>query len=226
MNLVFDFGAVLVEWQPARLLQTHFPKLANTAEGFGQLAQDFFHHADWQSFDRGTLGLAEVARRTAARLNLPQLQVQGLMESIGDLLTAKPDTLAVLEDLHRQRTHKKRAHKQGAHEQTAHNQAAHNQPLRLYYLSNMPVPFARTLEKNHPFLSWFDGGIFSGDVQSIKPEASIYQLLQSRYQLVPDQTLFIDDMPVNVQAARACGWQGIHFESATQLAAELRLHGF
>ena len=175
------------------------------------MAQDFFHHADWQSFDRGTLGLAEVARRTAARLDLPQLHVQGLMESIGDLLTAKPDTLAVLEDLHRQRPHK---------------QHPHTQSLRLYYLSNMPVPFARTLEKNHPFLSWFDGGIFSGDVQRIKPEASIYQLLQSRYQLAPGQTLFIDDMPVNVQAARACGWQGIHFESATQLAAELRLHGF
>ena len=211
MNLVFDFGAVLVEWQPARLLQTHFPKSADTPEGFGQLAQDFFHHADWQSFDRGTLGLAEVARRTAARLDLPHLQVQVLMESIGDLLTAKPDTLAVLEDLHLHRAHK---------------QHPHTQPLRLYYLSNMPVPFARTLEKNHPFLSWFDGGIFSGDVQRIKPEASIYQLLQSRYQLAPEQTLFIDDMPGNVQAARACGWQGIHFESATQLAAELRLLGF
>jgi putative hydrolase of the HAD superfamily len=211
MNLVFDFGAVLVEWQPARLLQMHFPKSADTPEGFGQLAQDFFHHADWQAFDRGTLGLAEVARRTAARLDLPQLQVQGLMESIGDLLTAKTDTLAVLEDLHLQRTQK---------------QHPHTLPLRLYYLSNMPVPFARTLEKNHPFLSWFDGGIFSGDVQRIKPEASIYQLLQSRYQLAPEQTLFIDDMPGNVQAARACGWQGIHFESATQLAAELRLLGF
>jgi putative hydrolase of the HAD superfamily len=63
-------------------------------------------------------------------------------------------------------------------------------------------------------------------VQHIKPEASIYQLLQSRYQLAPAQTLFIDDMPVNVQAARACGWTGIHFESAAQLATELRLHGF
>ena len=210
MNLVFDFGAVLVEWQPARLLQTHFPKSATTPEGFGQLAQDFFHHADWQSFDRGTLGLAEVARRTAARLDLPQLHVQGLMESIGDLLTAKPDTLAVLEDLHRQRTHK---------------QHPHAQPLRLYYLSNMPVPFARTLEKNHAFLSWFDGGIFSGDVQHIKPEPSIYQLLQSRYQLVPEQTLFIDDMPINVQAAQAQGWQAIAFESGLQLAAELRRLG-
>jgi len=216
MNLVFDFGAVLVEWQPTRLLQTHFPQSADSPEGFCQLAQDFFHHADWQSFDRGTLGLAEVARRTAARLDLPPLQVQGLMEGIGDLLTAKPDTLAVLEDLHLQRAHK----------QSGHTKSAHKQHLPLYYLSNMPVPFARTLEKNHAFLSWFEGGIFSGDVQHIKPEASIYQLLQSRYQLAPAQTLFIDDMPVNVQAARACGWTGIHFESAAQLATELRLHGF
>ncbi len=210
MNLVFDLGAVLVEWQPARLLQAHMSQAADTPAGFERLAHDFFHHADWQAFDRGTVALAEVARRTAARLALPPAQVLTLIESIGERLTAKADTVAVLDSLHRQR---------------AQHPPAKHQPLRLYYLSNMPAPFARTLEKNHAFLSWFDGGIFSGDVQHIKPEASIYQLLQSRYQLAPAQTLFIDDMPVNVQAARAQGWQAMEFQSGQQLEAQLRALG-
>jgi HAD superfamily hydrolase (TIGR01509 family) len=46
-------------------------------------------------------------------------------------------------------------------------------------------------------------------------------LLQSRYVLEPATTLFIDDLKANVSVAKAMGWQGIHFESALQLQAEL-----
>jgi putative hydrolase of the HAD superfamily len=85
----------------------------------------------------------------------------------------------------------------------------------------MPQPYARILERNNAFLKWFDGGIFSGDVKLIKPEHAIYQMLQTRYQLEPAQTVFIDDLLANVKAARALGWHGIHFESAQQLQTEL-----
>jgi putative hydrolase of the HAD superfamily len=86
----------------------------------------------------------------------------------------------------------------------------------------MPVPYARALERRHDFLSVFDGGIFSGDVLHIKPEPAIYEMLQTRYRLDPGSTVFIDDLPGNVQAARRLGWHGIHFESAQQLATDLR----
>jgi putative hydrolase of the HAD superfamily len=89
----------------------------------------------------------------------------------------------------------------------------------------MPESYARVLEERHDFLQWFDGGIFSGDVKCIKPDPLIYQLLQNRYALEPANTLFIDDLKSNVNVARALGWQGIHFESAQQLQAELALSG-
>ena len=65
-------------------------------------------------------------------------------------------------------------------------------------------------------------GIFSGDVHCIKPEAAIYQLLQTRYALEPSQTVFIDDMKGNITAAQQLGWHGIHFESASQVKAQLQ----
>ncbi len=93
--------------------------------------------------------------------------------------------------------------------------------VRLYFLSNMPAPYARVLEERHPFIGWFDGGIFSGDVNLIKPEPAIYSLLAARHGLEPARTVFIDDMHANVQAARELGWQGIHFESPPQLSHAL-----
>jgi putative hydrolase of the HAD superfamily len=95
------------------------------------------------------------------------------------------------------------------------------QSIKLYYLSNMPVPYARALERDNDFMTWFDGGVFSGDVQHIKPEPAIYQLLQTRHALEPSRTVFIDDLLGNVHAAKDLGWHGIHFQSAQQVEREL-----
>ena len=197
MNVVFDFGAVLFTWQPAQLLAQCFPVEASTPPHAGQLAHAVFGHPDWHNFDRGTLALGTVVDRTAERLGLDHATLLALVESIGEQLVPMADSVAVLDQLR-----------------------AAGTPL--YFLSNMPVPYARTLERRHGFLQWFDGGIFSGDVKHIKPEPDIYALLQSRYGLDPAQTVFIDDLKTNVTAAQAHGWHGIHFESAAQLQDALR----
>jgi putative hydrolase of the HAD superfamily len=201
-NIVFDFGAVLFTWQPHLLVQAHFPSAAATPDAARQLAADIFHHDDWQAFDGGTLDLPVVSERTARRLGLPHETVYGLMSRIPEHLLPIPETVALLARLNERRD------RQG--------------DIRLYFLSNMPVPFARALEQRHGFLKCFDGGLFSGDARLIKPQPEIFQLLQSRYALDPTQTVFIDDLLANVQAARAHGWRGIHFESATLLDTHLK----
>ena len=201
MNVVFDFGAVLFTWKPAELLAQSFPREAGAPQAAAQLAHAVFGHADWHAFDRGTLSMATVVERTAGRLGLDAQVLTALVDSIGVRLTPITASVDLLAHLHGCR--------------------ARQPDLRLYYLSNMPVPYARTLERLHPFLQWFDGGIFSGDVQHIKPEPAIYQLLQARYALEPGQTVFLDDLKGNVHAAQALGWHGIHFTSAAQALAEL-----
>jgi putative hydrolase of the HAD superfamily len=201
VNIVFDFGAVLFTWKPAELLAKHFPQRVSDAQSASALAHDVFGHADWHSFDRGTLTMPEVVKRTALRLALDVAALGAMVAAISDHLTPVAASRDILEQLHRMRN---------------------EQPtLRLYYLSNMPVHYARELEQRHDFLQWFDGGIFSGDVQITKPDVAIYQLLQARYALDPTKTVFIDDLKANVLAAGALGWRGIHFESPQQLRAEL-----
>ena len=204
INIVFDFGAVLFTWQPHVLVQAHFPAHAPTPIAARQLAADIFSHDDWQSFDGGLLELHAVSERTARRLDLPHDALHALMTRIPEHLMPIPETLTVLSQLNERR---ERAG-----------------DIRLYFLSNMPQPYARALEQRHSFLRWFDGGVFSGDEQLIKPQPEIFQLLQSRYELDPAHTVFIDDLLANVQAARAHGWRAIHFESAAQLEADLKMH--
>ena len=201
MNFVFDFGAVLFTWRPADLLAQSFPQQADTPETAAQLAHAMFAHADWNSFDQGTLAMDVLICRTSKRLGLDAQVLRELVAHIGERLQPIPETLALLEQLHALRS---------------------LQPdLRLYYLSNMPEPYARALERRHTFLQWFDGGIFSGDVLHIKPNPTIYQLLQSRYALDPAQTLFVDDLLANVLAAQAQGWHAIQFASAEQLETHI-----
>jgi putative hydrolase of the HAD superfamily len=206
MNIVFDFGAVLFTWHPVDLAAECAPHLAPTPALAGHLAHEIFSHADWQAFDRGTLEIDEVVARTASRLDLEHARLHRLLSGIGDRLLPMQDTLALLTRLKALRE----------------SQAGEGgQSLKLYYLSNMPTPYARALERLNPFMDWFDGGVFSGDVQHIKPEPAIYQLLQTRHALDPSRTVFIDDLLGNVHAAKDLGWHGIHFQSAQQVEQEL-----
>ena len=207
MNIVFDFGAVLFTWRPLELVAESFPELAPTPAQAGHWAHQVFGHADWHAFDRGSASMEETIDRTVTRLGLERTALTHLVESIGERLVPMADTVTVLRKLQALR---------------AQQQVQGDGALKLYFLSNMPVPYARTLERTHGFLQGFDGGIFSGDVLLIKPEPAIYQLLQNRFALDPTKTVFIDDLLTNVHAAQAQGWQGIHFQSAAQLAVELQ----
>jgi putative hydrolase of the HAD superfamily len=204
MNVVFDFGAVLFTWQPVAIVAEVFPARAATQADAQQLAHALFNHPDWHDFDRGLMEMDRVVSRTSSRLQLDPSTVQDLVHGIGERLLPMPETLAVLQSLHARRQQK-------------------DGVSGLYFLSNMPAPYARELEHKHGFLSHFDGGIFSGDVSCSKPDPDIYRLLQSRYDLAPGRTVFIDDMQANVDAAKALGWKAVHFASAAQLRDELQL---
>ena len=190
LNVVFDFGGVVFDWNPAAMVRAHF---GDDWQGFDSpeaLGRAIFLHADWLAFDRGERSQDEVIAQTAQRLSIAQAQMHALIAPIGAQLQPIATTVQLLGDLQVRR-------KAG-------------EGARLLFLSNMPAPFARTLEQRHAFLDCFEGGIFSADVLLTKPQAEIYQLLAQRYQLQPGATLFIDDHGPNVQAAAALGWQTLH----------------
>lgn len=98
--------------------------------------------------------------------------------------------------------------------------------VRTAILSNMPAPLkAHLLEHcGHEAGGWlppFDHLTFSCDIGVMKPAAAIYQHALQGVGAAASETLFLDDRPENVEAARALGIHAVQFHSAQQVAAEL-----
>jgi HAD superfamily hydrolase (TIGR01509 family) len=74
-------------------------------------------------------------------------------------------------------------------------------------------------------LAHFDALVLSHEVGMRKPCADIYAHCHNLAGSTPRQCLFIDDLPANVEAARACGWHGIVYHRGLDLRRELHKLG-
>lgn len=202
MNIVFDFGGVLFRWQPHEVVAKVLPGRTPSAEAAHALVADFFqgYRGDWAEFDRGTLAPGPLAERIAARTGLALDEAARVIAAIPHELVPVPGSIELLHRLH-----------------------AAEHPL--YFLSNMPEPYAQHLEGVHPFMALFRQGVFSSRVKLVKPEPEIFAHAVAAFGVDPAQTLFIDDFEYNVEAARAAGWQGLHFRDPAQCTAELEALG-
>lgn len=202
MNVVFDFGGVLFDWKPHEFLTRLLPELTPTPEAAQALAAAFFegYGGDWAAFDRGTTEPEALAQTIARRTGLAVHDTRKVIAGVPHELQPVAGTVALLHRLH-----------------------AAGHPL--YYLSNMPEPYAQHLQANHDFLGLFRGGVFSARVKLIKPEPAIYAHALAVFGIAAEHTLFIDDVAHNTEAARAAGWQALHFQDPAQCERELVGHG-
>ena len=198
-KIVFDFGGVLFRWQPERLLRELLPDRATNAASAAFWAAQIFqsYGGDWGDFDRGTVEPPALGQRIAQRTGLTAAEVQRVVDAVPHELQPQPDMVALLRRLHA---------------------AGH----WLYFLSNMPAPYADFLQTTHDFMALFRDGVFSGRVHHNKPEAAIFELAAARFGAEPASLFFIDDHAPNVQAAQKLGWQGLLFSSAAQAEDALR----
>lgn len=63
--------------------------------------------------------------------------------------------------------------------------------------------------------------VVSGDERLVKPDAAIYRLALDRFGLAPEEAVFVDDTPANVDAAAALGIHAVHFTTAESFRADL-----
>ena len=196
MNIVFDLGGVLLRWRPALLIANLWPQRA--AIPAQTLAVEFFeaYGGDWGLFDQGLIDAPTVADRIALRTGWPLAEVAQVVAAGPDELQPLPDTVALIEEL---------------------KSAGH----RLFFLSNMPSPYADLLEDRLPFEQWFEAGVFSSRVKHSKPGEHIYRIASERFGNSSEGYVFLDDQPANISAAIAYGWQGLLFTSAAKARQDL-----
>ena len=199
LNLVFDLGQVMVRWEPVALVRRFFPDRCGTDAQAQSLAHTCFRAKAWSDFDAGLLDTDGVALQLAQGLQEPLPRVRAMVVGIAHALAPIAASVELLAQLHRWRM------------------AQPDAGLRLFYLSNMPAPYADHLIEAHSYFHAFDGGVFSGRVKLAKPDPAIYAHAELVLGLVPAQTVFLDDHWPNVQAANARGWQGVHVPQPGQL---------
>ena len=202
-RIVFDFAGVLFQWQPLALLQRLLPAQATDEASAAHWAAQIFqaYGGDWAEFDRGTVEPEALVDRISRRTGLAADAVRAVVDAVPLALQPVPATVDLFERLR-----------------------AAGPPL--FYLSNMPASYADHLECSHPFLAGFADGVISARVQLSKPDRAVFVLAAQRFGVAPADLVFLDDMAVNVDAARAAGWQALLFIDAAQAEAELRAAGW
>ena len=196
-NIIFDFGGVVVQFNPKDFLMDHF--MNKRAEEI--VYELTFGSQEWQNLDRGIITREEgnaAMLENAARVNRV-FEVQTVIDEWPAILRTKESTVHTMQKL----------------------KAA---GYRLYYLTNIPADIMDELRQREWF-SLFDGGVASCDVHLCKPEPAIYTTLMQTCNLAYDESIFIDDNKVNAQAAYNLGITGILYKNPKSFERALHACG-
>ena len=197
-TVVFDIGNVLIQWDPRLLYRSIFE-----------------NEADADRF------LAEVL---PPEWNLEQDRGRSFAEGIAEALARRPD--------HREEilAWDTRWHEMVPGEVPGSVEiltALKTAGVPLYAITNFSSEKFAECEQRFPFLAdSFIDVVVSAHERLVKPDPRIYRVLFSRNDLAPENTVFIDDSPANVEAARSVGMHAIHFTDAPALKASLIDLGF
>ena len=193
MNIIFDLGGVVFHWDAGELITRCF----QTDEERLSVQKHFLGHPDWAEMDRGTLPVREALNRASRRSGLPVEAFKKVLDEAHDFLVPKEPTHRLIRQL------KKNGH-------------------NLYVLSNMHHATAAHLEQNYSIFKLFDGIVFSCRVEMVKPEPEIFNYIIKNYSLIPEESVFIDDMQVNIDAAQKAGMRAILFTDAEECAKKIK----
>jgi len=185
LNFIFDFGNVLVDFKPVKYLSGLFPDSSIVEKMYNVI----FKSPEWLIMDQGLLTHNEAIDIFCAREPDYRAEICLTINNANDIVTRINETIELLPKI-----------KDSGH--------------GLYYLSNMQREIRDFLLDNHEYIKMFNGGVFSCDVKSIKPSPEIYRHLINKYDLIPGECIFFDDVEENISAAEKEGMKGVHFTTA------------
>jgi len=90
-----------------------------------------------------------------------------------------------------------------------------------YVLSNWSAETFAGMTDDYPFLKLFDGLLISGEDKLMKPDSAIYELAKNRFNLNPEETIFIDDKRENIEAAKGLDFKTIHLADPKNIEIEI-----
>ena len=194
-NIVFDVGRVLIKWYPCEY----------TKEVFGdeigeEICSKIYESPDWTEIDRGTITEAEFWEQKKREFPHLEKELEHLSHKSLDFLEPIEETTQLIPLL---------------------KEAGYN----LYILSNFNKENFEVIYNEYDFFKYFDGLVVSAWYHLVKPQKEIFTLLIDKFEINPEESLYIDDNIKNVDVAKELGFQTIHLEDYRTLGNKLEEFG-
>lgn len=194
-NYIFDFGRVIVDFDEAYMTGVYVKDEAAAI----LVKEVVFDRLYWDRLDSGDIEDDEVKRciceRLPGKLHGAAVKVYDRWVENINLIEGIPDII----------------------------KSVKNRGGRLYLLSNISCGFAeryRDVPHINEVLSMFDGLVFSGPIHMVKPDPEIFEHILKKYSLKPEESIFIDDNPKNIEGAKALGINTYLFDGDVKRLAE------
>ncbi len=193
-NVIFDLGGVLVDWNPRYL----YRKLFKDEREMETFLRDVCN-SEWNEQQDAGRPFKEAIELILKDHPEKEPYVRAYFDRWAEMLGGPiHGTVEILEELHRWKSH------------------------RLLALSNWSAETFPIAKRAYSFLGLFETVLLSGEEKLIKPDPRFFNLLKTRLGAEPEQSVFIDDVQKNIDAARALGFHTIHFKGPEKLRADLR----
>ena len=195
-SIVFDLGAVLIDWNPRYFYRKIFTDEAEMEYFLKEVC-----NSAWCLETDGGKPFAQACAQLAAQCPRYAEQIKmydgGWQYMLGEAIENTVQILHALKQKH----------------------------YPLYALTNWSAEKFPIARAKFDFLKEFDGIVVSGEEKCIKPRPQIFRILLSRYNLQAGDCIFIDDNPANIKGAQALGFDTILFTSPENLRTELHTRG-
>ena len=192
-NIIFDLGNVLLRFKPNDFLL----RFTNDKEYIDEFVKKVTRSEIWLELDRGTNSLRNARNIFISKYPKEKEFIELFFDQWMDMLTPIEENIEILRELKELN-------------------------YKSYILSNYIKEAFSYVNLKYNFFSLFDGQIISGFENVIKPEKEIYELLLNRFGLIPEESLFIDDVLFFLKPAKKLGIKTIWNRPKTDLREELK----
>ncbi len=183
-NIVFDYGKVLIHFEPSYMVG----KYVSDKEDAKLLEEVIFDRLYWDKLDEGSMSDEEVI--AAANERIPERLHAACREAYYNWIYNLPEI-------------------DGMRELVAH--VKNDLGARIFLLSNISIYFAEHAHEREE-LALFERCIFSAVAGKTKPNRDMFEYLCEECNILPEETLFIDDSEKNIKGAQAFGIKGYLFD--------------
>lgn len=191
-NIVFDFGGVLIDWNPRYLYRTYFNDDREMEYFLSHVCTNEWNaeHDRGRSFDDGVALLKPKFPQYAEAIQMYKDKWECMLN--GEF----PQTVDLLMELK-------------------------GKGYGIYGLTNWSAETFPIAYSRYPVLHQFDGIVVSGEEKLIKPDPEIFMVLLDRYNLKAEESVFIDDSPANIKTAEGLGFKAVLFDNIENVRSRI-----